>query len=57
MAFLFPVENEGQRVFLAFAVIFAVIPTVMVCLRIYARRRANRMLKLSDWLMIAAGVS
>lgn len=57
MTFLFPIVNPDQRVFLAFAVIFAIIPVFMVGLRVLARRIANRRLGLSDWLMISATVS
>lgn len=57
MAFLFPITNPDQRVFLAFAVVFALVPVCMVGLRILARRIANRSLGLSDWLMVSAAVS
>lgn len=57
MTLLFPIENEDQQLFVAFAVVFAIIPSAMVSLRVVARRRANRILNLSDWLMIAACVS
>lgn len=57
MPFLFPIETAHQRAFVAFAVVFAIIPSIAVGLRILARRRLNRKLDVSDWLMVAACVS
>lgn len=57
MTLLFPIVNGEQRVFIAFAVIFTIVPAFFVGLRILARRIANRRLGLSDWLMISASVS
>lgn len=54
--FLFPIVNTEQRVFVAFAVVFAIVPVCMVCLRVLARRVANRRLGLSDWLMVVSSV-
>lgn len=57
MTLIFPIENGPQQLFIAFAVVFAIVPSALVSLRVVARKRANRILNLSDWLMIGACVS
>ncbi|KAH8651069.1 hypothetical protein BX600DRAFT_553986 [Xylariales sp. PMI_506] len=56
MVFLFPIENGSQKLFLAFSIIFSVLPTIAVVMRILSRRIANRTLHFADYLMVASCV-
>lgn len=51
-----PLVKPGQIALMACSIIFAVIPTVAVILRIIARRIANRKLDAADYLIIVAWV-
>lgn len=57
MAVIFPVEKSDQWSLVLCAIVFSILPSTAVGLRIAARRLANRKLDLSDWLIIAACVS
>ncbi|KAI0127594.1 hypothetical protein BJ170DRAFT_722844 [Xylariales sp. AK1849] len=56
MVYMFPIERPSQRLLIAFAVIFSLVPATAVGLRILARRLSNRKLDSGDYLIIAACV-
>lgn len=51
-----PFVTTGQIALLTCSVIFAVIPTIFVFLRLVARRIANRHLDAADYFILAAWV-
>lgn len=51
-----PIVKTGQVALLTCSVIFAVLPTILVVLRLIARRIANRRLDSADYLIVAAWV-
>ncbi|OHE97206.1 integral membrane protein [Colletotrichum orchidophilum] len=53
---IFPLENADQVSVVAVSIAFIIIPTVMVILRLIARRMAHRDMDASDWCIIAACV-
>lgn len=59
MVYVFPIERESQKAIIAGAVVFSLLPTAAVVLRIKARsRRAGHTgLDMSDWLILVACVS
>ena len=57
MVYIFPVDRSVQRTVISVGVIFAILPTVAVGLRMLARRLSHRKLDMSDYLIIAAYVS
>ncbi|ORY62978.1 uncharacterized protein BCR38DRAFT_515892 [Pseudomassariella vexata] len=54
MTFIFPIEKSDQRSLVGCAVVFSIIPTVAVSLRILARRISNRKTDTSEFLVITA---
>ncbi|KAF4786043.1 integral membrane protein [Colletotrichum scovillei] len=50
---IFPLEEPGQISVVAVSIVFIIIPTLMVILRLIARRMAHRDMDLSDWSIIA----
>lgn len=54
---IFPLEEPGQISVVAVSIVFIIIPTLMVILRLIARRMAHRDMDLSDWSIIAGLVS
>ncbi|KAG6356802.1 hypothetical protein INS49_014676 [Diaporthe citri] len=52
----FPIVNYRQRAVLSAAIIFSVVPTAAVLLRVIARRISARALNLSDYCAIVAAV-
>ncbi|KAG8159866.1 hypothetical protein KVR01_010503 [Diaporthe batatas] len=52
----FPIVNHRQRAVISAAIIFSIVPTAAVFLRVLARRIAARNLNLSDYCAIAAVV-
>lgn len=57
MVYVFPIERESQKAIIAGAVIFSLLPTAAVVLRMVARSRIkDRRLDLSDWLILVACV-
>lgn len=58
MVYMFPIERESQKAIIAGAVVFSLLPTAAVVLRMVARSRLEvRTLDLSDWLILLACVS
>ena len=58
MVYVFPIERESQKAIIAGAVVFSLLPTAAVVLRMVARSRLKvHALDLSDWLILAACVS
>lgn len=58
MVYVFPIEREPQRVIIAGAVVFSLLPLTAVVLRMVARSRQKiHTLDLSDWLILVACVS
>ncbi|KAK1974078.1 integral membrane protein [Colletotrichum cereale] len=53
---IFPLERPSQVSVVAVSVAFIIIPTIMVILRLVARRIANRVMDGSDWCIVAACV-
>ena len=53
----FPIERSSQVAVIATSVVFIVLPTVAVILRLISRRIARRVLGASDYCIIAACVS
>ncbi|KAI1394875.1 hypothetical protein F4819DRAFT_229438 [Hypoxylon fuscum] len=56
MPVLFPIETHDQKAILACGIVFSILPATAVCLRALARRKANRTLDTSDYLIITSGV-
>ncbi|KAI2602567.1 hypothetical protein GGR54DRAFT_644910 [Hypoxylon sp. NC1633] len=56
MAVKFPVETQDQRAIVACGIVSSLLPTAVVGLRVLARRKANRALDSSDYLIIASCV-
>ncbi|OTA99363.1 hypothetical protein M426DRAFT_325228 [Hypoxylon sp. CI-4A] len=54
MTFVFPIETQGQRAIVACGIAFSLLSMVVVALRVLARRKANRQLDWSDYLVIAS---
>ncbi|KAI1456670.1 hypothetical protein F4805DRAFT_216056 [Annulohypoxylon moriforme] len=54
MTFIFPIETRDQRAIVICGIVFGLLPTIIVFLRILARRKANRALDTSDYLIIAS---
>lgn len=58
MVYVFPIERESQKAIIGGAVVFSLLPTAAVVLRMVARSRVkDRRLDLSDWLILVACVS
>lgn len=58
MVYVFPIEREPQKAIIAGAVVFSLLPTAAVVLRMVARSRLKSFsLDLSDWLIVVACVS
>lgn len=58
MVYVFPIERDSQKAIIGGAVVFSLLPTTAVLLRLVARSRLkDRNLDLSDWLIILACVS
>ncbi|KAI1773613.1 hypothetical protein F4818DRAFT_442920 [Hypoxylon cercidicola] len=55
MAVIFPIETQDQRAIVACGIVFSLLPAVAVGLRVLARRKANRRLDTSDYLIITSG--
>ena len=53
----FPIERPAQKAVLGVAIAFIILPVILVCLRILARRVASRTLDVSDYLIMVACVS
>lgn len=51
-----PLIMSGQIALLAVSIVFSIIPTVAVVLRLLARRLANRRLDAADYLIFCAWV-
>lgn len=56
MDFVFPVETGSQKAFIGLAVVFTLIATVSVGLRLLARRINQRSLGLDDYLVLSSWV-
>ncbi|KAI2470484.1 hypothetical protein F4781DRAFT_390340 [Annulohypoxylon bovei var. microspora] len=54
MTFIFPIETNDQRAIVICGIVFSLLPTIVVFLRILARRKVNRPLDTSDYLIIAS---
>ncbi|OTA62073.1 hypothetical protein K449DRAFT_434416 [Hypoxylon sp. EC38] len=54
MTFIYPIETQDQRAIVACGIVFSLLPTIVVGLRVLARRKANRRLDTSDYLIIAS---
>ncbi|KAI1093241.1 hypothetical protein F5B19DRAFT_491574 [Rostrohypoxylon terebratum] len=54
MTFIFPIETHDQRSIVICGIIFGLLPTIIVFLRILARRKVDRPLDTSDYLIIAS---
>lgn len=52
----FPIVTGRQKALLATSIIFTILPSTAVTLRIYAQRLARRALTASDYCIIAAGL-
>ncbi|KAK7961827.1 uncharacterized protein PG986_002652 [Apiospora aurea] len=53
MVYVFPIERDSQKAILGGAVVFSLLPTTAVVLRLVARSRLqDRKLGLSDWLIV-----
>ncbi|KAK8075603.1 hypothetical protein PG997_010266 [Apiospora hydei] len=58
MVYVFPIERDSQKAILGGAVVFSLLPTTAVVLRLVARSRLqDRKLDLSDWLIVLACVN
>lgn len=51
-----PLVKSGQIALLSVSIVFSVLPTVAVVLRLVARRMANRRLDAADYLIFCAWV-
>ncbi|KAI6087259.1 hypothetical protein F4821DRAFT_259218 [Hypoxylon rubiginosum] len=56
MTVIFPIETQDQRAIVACGIVFSFLPAIVVGLRVLARRKANRLLDTSDYLIITSGV-
>ncbi|ROV99543.1 hypothetical protein VMCG_06338 [Cytospora schulzeri] len=54
---MFPVERPQQRALILCAIIFSILPTIAVGLRLLARRMSNRKVDASDYMIIAACIT
>ncbi|KAI1393144.1 uncharacterized protein F4822DRAFT_1553 [Hypoxylon trugodes] len=54
MTFVFPLERQDQNAILACGIVFTLLSVVVVGLRVLARRKANRLLDASDYLIITS---
>lgn len=54
MTFIFPIETRDQRSIVICGIVFGLLPTIIVFLRVLARRKVNRPLDTSDYLIIAS---
>ncbi|KAI0004840.1 hypothetical protein F4779DRAFT_58472 [Xylariaceae sp. FL0662B] len=54
MSVIFPIENGDQRSILACGIAFSLLSAAFVCMRLLAKRKANRRLDASDYLIILA---
>ncbi|KAI2636234.1 hypothetical protein GGS26DRAFT_588837 [Hypomontagnella submonticulosa] len=54
MTFVFPIETSKQRAIVACGIVFSLLAVAVVGLRVLARRKANRLLDMSDYLIIAS---
>ncbi|KAI1134845.1 hypothetical protein F5Y05DRAFT_192585 [Hypoxylon sp. FL0543] len=54
MTFIYPIETRDQRAIVACGIVFSLLPSIVVGLRVLARRKANRLLDTSDYLIIAS---
>ncbi|KAK8069630.1 hypothetical protein PG994_006246 [Apiospora phragmitis] len=54
MVFLLPIERHEQRALFACAIVFSLLPTLFVALRLIDRRKSGRELDLSDYLILVA---
>ncbi|KAI1073566.1 hypothetical protein F5B20DRAFT_574698 [Whalleya microplaca] len=54
MTVIFPIEKGDQRSILACGIVFSLLAVAFVCMRVLAKRKANRPLDASDCLIIAA---
>ncbi|KAK8016872.1 hypothetical protein PG993_015061 [Apiospora rasikravindrae] len=55
MVYVFPIERDSQKAIIGGAVVFSLLPTAAVVLRLVARSRLkDRKLDLSDWLIVLA---
>ncbi|KAI3397962.1 hypothetical protein diail_10038 [Diaporthe ilicicola] len=54
---MFPVERSDQQALISCAVVFSILPTTAVGLRLLAKRMSNRKVDLSDHLIIAACIN
>lgn len=57
MVVTFPIETPAQRQVLGVAIAFSILSVAAVCLRLLAHHLARKKWTLSDYLIIAAGVS
>jgi hypothetical protein len=53
---IFPIERDSQRSAIGAALVFVILPTLAVCLRVIAGRIAHRSIDASDYCVIAACV-
>ncbi|GJC79647.1 satratoxin biosynthesis SC1 cluster protein 4 [Colletotrichum liriopes] len=53
---IFPLERQIQVSVVAVSIVFIIVPTIMVAMRLIARRIAHRAMDGSDWCIIAACV-
>ncbi|GKT91147.1 integral membrane protein [Colletotrichum tofieldiae] len=51
---IFPLERQIQVSVVAVSIVFIIVPTIMVAMRLIARRIAHRAMDGSDWCIIAA---
>ncbi|KAI0834518.1 hypothetical protein F5Y06DRAFT_278855 [Hypoxylon sp. FL0890] len=54
MTFIYPIETRDQRAIVACGIVFGLLSAIIVGLRILARRKANRLLDTSDYLITAS---
>jgi Na+-transporting methylmalonyl-CoA/oxaloacetate decarboxylase gamma subunit len=57
MAVIFPIEKPAQKQVLGVAIAFSILSIIAVCLRLLSHHIAHKKLILSDYFIIAAGVS
>ncbi|KAK8084911.1 hypothetical protein PG997_006182 [Apiospora hydei] len=57
MVFLFPIERPEPRALFGCAIVFSLVPSLFVALRLIARRKAGRELDASDYLILVALVN
>ena len=57
MVVTFPIETPAQRQVLGVAIAFSILSVTAVCLRLLAHHFARKKWILSDYFIIAAGVS